>query len=194
MYDRALVILMNAALVSHFPLVPTMSSWKFTLCLFFYYSPYICSRKKVCRAAPKKRKRGKVLFSVYSTFPGPEKNGWNEKHKQIPKKAMKLNLNHQMSGTLEHLPLYYTVILIYFLCCLGERRKIARAKMKTPTQKCTATLNISRWLHNLFVLNIMFMGWKTSPFFFKEWRVELRNFVTVVGEIFMYFGVSFVVG
>jgi hypothetical protein len=115
---------------------------------------------------PKEAER-KVFFSVYSTFPAP-KNGWNKKHKQIPKKAMKLNLNHQMSGMLEQLAALLHRNPYLFSVLLGERLKIARAKMKNPTQKCTVTLNISRWLHNLFVLNIMFMGWKTSPFSKKK--------------------------
>lgn len=111
----------------------SISSWKFTLCLFFYYSPYICSRKSLS-SRPKAAKR--KTFSVYSTFAffAPKKSGWNKKHKQIPKKAMKLNLNHQMSGMLEHLPLYYTVILIYFLCCSDSNGKLRGQKWKPDTK------------------------------------------------------------
>lgn len=100
LYDQALVILMNALLSSYtFQSCPNNEFLKiYTLFAFLLFPIYLLSEKKVCPAAPKQRREN---FSILFTqlFPAP-KNGWNKKHKQIPKKAMKLNLNHQMSGML----------------------------------------------------------------------------------------------
>lgn len=156
-----------------------MSSWKFTLCVF-YCSSYICSQKKFVE--PSQSSEGKNFFLFTQLF-CPKKWMKIKKHKQIPKEAMKLNLNHQMSGMPEHLPLYYTVILIYFLCC-SDGNGIRRGQKWKPDAKVYGNIKYFTMAAQSICLEHHVYGLENESLFRK--RKCSLNFVIVVGHDYVF--------
>lgn len=101
---------------------------------------------------------------------------------------MKLNLNHQMSGTLEQLAALLHRNPYLFSVLLGEQLKIARAKMKKPGTKVYGNIKYFTMVAQSICLEHHVHGLENESLFQKK-RL-LKFLVIVMGGIFMFLGFS----